>query len=254
MPFDKRTQGKPGEHLKQLTQMLSGHPLALWTTDRQMVVQSAFWSPVATNEIRVYSSFIGKHIRDVLASDAVEGDLAILEAAHERGVAGGHDFYTMKIQNREAQCFVSPLHDEAGGIGGAVGLAIDVTDFMSRYEGHLGWLKGADRTHDQMEIVCYMAVSLPDTTYIWLNDYCAQQFGHEPSFFVGKRWIEHLPPKEQKYMRRKIAELTPDKPVMYVENSVTRAEGKAWVHWINRGIFEGDKLVRIEAIGVEVPE
>ena len=69
---------------------------------------------------------------------------------------------------------------------------------------------------------------------------------------TGKRWIEFLSSKERRYAEDQIAQLTPGRPIIHLENAVHTPGGMTiWTHWINRGIWQDGELVRIEGVGVE---
>ncbi len=68
---------------------------------------------------------------------------------------------------------------------------------------------------------------------------------------LGTRWVDKVPQKEQSYIRKKIANLTPESPIMTLENPVNLPGGTTvWHVWENCGVFNEDgRLIGLEARG-----
>jgi signal transduction histidine kinase/CheY-like chemotaxis protein len=99
-------------------------PSIVWTTDRDLRLTSAIGAglvPLNINPERV----VGLRLQKVLGARA--SDDALL-AAHGQAIAGEGVMLDWSSRNMVWQCWVEPLRDPGGGIVGAIGIALDISE------------------------------------------------------------------------------------------------------------------------------
>jgi signal transduction histidine kinase/CheY-like chemotaxis protein len=99
-------------------------PSIVWTTDRDLRLTSAIGAglvPLNINPERV----VGLRLQKVLGGRA--SDDALL-AAHIQALAGEGVMLDWSSRNMVWQCWVEPLRDPGGGIVGAIGIALDISE------------------------------------------------------------------------------------------------------------------------------
>lgn len=104
---------------------------------------------------------------------------------------------------------------------------------------------------DQTEVISRL---LPDGTFVFVNEVYCRFFGRTVDELVGKRWhplahIDDLP-----MIERKLRAMTPDNPVITIENRVYRADGELrWMQFVNRGFFDAEgHLEEIQCVGRDI--
>jgi PAS domain S-box-containing protein len=106
---------------------------------------------------------------------------------------------------------------------------------------------------DQTELICRF---LPDGTLTFVNGAYCRFFGRQAAEVVGRSLFEVVPQEECAPLRRRLAEVSPERPVVTVEHPVQAASGETrWVRWTDRGIFDAEnRLVKYQSVGVDVTE
>ncbi len=95
----------------------------------------------------------------------------------------------------------------------------------------------------------------PDGRITFVNEAVCRDFGVRPEAFQGTSFLDHVHPDDVAPIRKAIASLTPDHPVVELENRARTPDGDGyrWVRWINRGIFgEAGRLVEVQAVGRDI--
>lgn len=89
-----------------------------------------------------------------------------------------------------------------------------------------------------------------------VNEALCELFESTPQELIGLNAMELLPPAEAAALRRKIAPLSPDKPIFILENRLPLPNGShRHFRWTNRGFFDAnDKLIDCQAIGSDITE
>ncbi len=106
---------------------------------------------------------------------------------------------------------------------------------------------------DHAETVCSY---LPDGTFTHVNEVFCRLFGFKPEDIVGKQWRELAAPEDVELIERKLRELSPQNPVVVVENRVRLPNGdQRWMQFTNRGTFDKlGHLTEIRAVGRDITE
>lgn len=107
---------------------------------------------------------------------------------------------------------------------------------------------------DQTEVI---ARFLPDGTFTFVNMVYCQVFGKTPQQVIGQRWQPVLPhPDDVAMIEAKLREMTPDKPVVTIENRVFVANGEIrWMQFVNRGFFDvTGVLMETQSVGRDITQ
>jgi signal transduction histidine kinase len=99
-------------------------PSILWTTDRDLRVTSAIGGALEPLGL-VPERVVGQRLQKVLALG--QDDDALL-VAHRQAVSGTGAMLDWPAADKVWQCWVEPLLDPGGGIVGAIGIALDITE------------------------------------------------------------------------------------------------------------------------------
>ncbi len=101
---------------------LEAAPVAVWTVDADLVVQSCSGKLYGSGGVRPDDAYVGRPIEELLGPGhpAVE--------AHRRALRGDSAAYDLERDGRVYQSRVDPLRDASGRISGVVGGSIDVTE------------------------------------------------------------------------------------------------------------------------------
>ncbi|HEY5093866.1 MAG TPA: EAL domain-containing protein [Candidatus Eremiobacteraceae bacterium] len=108
----------------RLALLMSQLPVAVLTYDREMRVTSASGAqlPVFRGPV---TSFVGRNIRDLLASDNIY--TAAIVQMHERAFGGESSTLVEDEPGGSVESFVEPFRDAGGDIIGSVSVLVDVT-------------------------------------------------------------------------------------------------------------------------------
>ena len=103
----------------------------------------------------------------------------------------------------------------------------------------------------QTEVISRVAA---DGTVRFVNDAYCRLFGRSRDALVGRRWHSVAHPEDLPRIERAIDQLTPEEPVVVIENRVIDADGRVrWLEFVNRGFFDADhRLAEIQSIGRDV--
>lgn len=149
-------------------------------------------------------------------------------------------------------------------------LALNVTPLAARGEGKL-LVEGHDlsaRVLRERQARCaddlYRAVLdtqteivsrfRPDGTLLFANDaYCAF-VGRAREALVGQPWQMVAHPDDVAHVERELLRMTPETPIVVIENRVFDAAGRLrWMEFVNRGFHDPDgALVELQSIGRDI--
>ena len=106
---------------------------------------------------------------------------------------------------------------------------------------------------DQTEVVSRFRA---DGTFVFVNDVYCRTFGKSSAELLGQRWVPVAHPDDLPLVTAKLATLSPDCPVVRIENRVFDADGRVrWMEFVNRGFFNpGGKLLEIQSVGRDVTD
>lgn len=106
---------------------------------------------------------------------------------------------------------------------------------------------------DQTEVICRVK---PDGTYIFANEVFYRLFGLTPAQVIGQRWQPTAHADDVPLIEARLAEMTPQPPVVVIENRVWAAGGELrWMQFVNRGFFDGQGHIReFQSVGRDITE
>ncbi|MCW5876792.1 MAG: sensor domain-containing diguanylate cyclase [Anaerolineales bacterium] len=146
----------------------------------------------------------------------------------------------------------SPAEEDAlRGAGGILGGAIErlrVEAALNRSEmRYLGILQ------DQFDLICRFK---PDGKLIFANDSYLRFFGLQRKDFEHLSVWDYLQPEHHELLRKRMASLTPERPVITTHILTRRMDGaRVWVDWTERAFFnEAGELQEIQTVGRDVNE
>ncbi len=104
---------------------------------------------------------------------------------------------------------------------------------------------------DLSESVCRF---LPDGTFTFVNEVYCRTFGKERRELIGQRWQPVVVEEDLPLVQARLRELSPEQPVVVIENRVIDGAGKTrWMQFTNRGFFdEQGKLKEVQAVGRDI--
>lgn len=106
---------------------------------------------------------------------------------------------------------------------------------------------------DQTEVISRF---LPDGTFIFVNETFCRKFGKRADELIGKRWHPVAHPDDLPIIEAKLREMSPEDPVVLIENRVFMASGVLrWMQFVNRGFFDEDGCLKeIQAVGRDITD
>jgi PAS domain S-box-containing protein len=106
---------------------------------------------------------------------------------------------------------------------------------------------------DQTEFISRF---LPDGTHIFVNDAYCRYFGISRENLIGSRFRPSLPQKDQENLARLMASLTPDSPIMTIDQHIIMPDGSIrWQRWVDRAIFRKDgSLKEYQSVGRDITD
>ncbi|MCQ8116792.1 helix-turn-helix transcriptional regulator [Methylomonas rosea] len=104
---------------------------------------------------------------------------------------------------------------------------------------------------DQTEVISRI---LPDGTFLFVNDVFCRVFGKIADELIGHRWHPAAHPDDIPMIEARLSEMSPDHPVVSIENRVYVAGGELrWMQFINRGFYDiGGALREIQSVGRDI--
>jgi len=105
---------------------------------------------------------------------------------------------------------------------------------------------------DQTETI---ARFLPDGTLTFVNPVFCQVFGRTPQQLIGQRWQPNIPyPDDVAMIETKLSEMSPENPVVTIENRVFVGNGELrWMQFVNRGFFNAAGiLIETQSVGRDI--
>ena len=95
----------------------------------------------------------------------------------------------------------------------------------------------------------------PDGTRTFVNEAYVRYFGQSREELVGSSFMPLIKSEaEREAVRRRLATLTPESPIMTNAHRATRVDGQLrWQEWIDRGFFDANgTLVELQSVGRDV--
>lgn len=148
----------------------------------------------------------------------------------------------------------APLRTSNGDIVGTIGIARDITARRIMEE----TLRESEERYrtvveDQTEVIARLG---PDGSYKFANDVFCRVFGKSRKELYGRTWKPDAVAEDLPEIERKLALLSPENPVVVIENRVRIADGQVrWMQFVNRGFYdEAGALKEIQAVARDVTE
>lgn len=106
---------------------------------------------------------------------------------------------------------------------------------------------------DQTEVICRFRA---DGTFTFVNDVYCCFFGKTRQELLGRQWQPRAVADDLPMIEAKLATLSPDNPVILVENRVYSQTGEVrWMQFINRAFFGRDGQLReIQSVGRDITD
>lgn len=104
---------------------------------------------------------------------------------------------------------------------------------------------------DQTEIISRF---LPNGTLVFVNDVYCRLFGKTRDEILGQRWHPVVHPDDLDYIEARLQDMSPDHPVVTIENRVFAADGtQRWMQFVNRGFYDSNgTLKEIQSVGRDI--
>lgn len=144
------------------------------------------------------------------------------------------------------------FYDAAGNVERILGTNQDITERETLERS----LKASEERYrsvveDQTEAICRFR---PDGTFTFVNEVYCRTFGKPADELVGKVWQPTAHADDLPMIEARLAEMSPDNPVVIIENRVHVAGGEVrWMQFVNRGFYDADgRLGEIQAVGRDI--
>ncbi|GFO55280.1 PAS domain-containing sensor histidine kinase [Geomonas sp. Red276] len=90
----------------------------------------------------------------------------------------------------------------------------------------------------------------------FVNEVYCRIFGQTRQEVLGRSWHPAAYPADVASIEEKLSTMTPDNPVVVIENRITNGAGEIrWMQFVNRGFFDTDgRLVETQSVGRDITE
>lgn len=106
---------------------------------------------------------------------------------------------------------------------------------------------------DQTEFISRLKA---DGTFLYVNEIYCRYFGRKLEELIGHSWQPCVHPDDVARIQQELKALTPENPVVVIENRVVNGDGRVrWAQFSNRGFFDPKgTLVEIQSVGRDITE
>lgn len=199
------------------------------------------------------ASIPGRHIRDVIGEERYRLNRPYIEAA----LRGERQRFERAIPSPDGAMVRYALADYIPNVvdGQVLGFYVLVTDITSIKQAEAVLRESEARyravVSDQTEVISRI---LPDGTFIFANDVFCRIFGKTAEELMGQRWHPVAHPDDLSLIEARLQEMSPENPVVIIENRVFVADGSLrWMQFVNRGFFdEQGGLNEIQSVGRDI--
>jgi PAS domain S-box-containing protein len=171
------------------------------------------------------------------------------EARSEEVVIGRPDLVRMPVRVE-----AGPIRDTAGRVTGVVVVLREITE-QERAREALWQSEARYRAivEDQPDLVCRF---LANGTLTFANEAYCRFFGFDRERVLGTNYVPIVHPDDLEAVNARVAELSPARPVVFIENRVFRADGAVrWTEWTNRALFDSaGRIAEFQSAGRDVTE
>ena len=144
--------------------------------------------------------------------------------------------------------------DPEGRIVATIAQGVDITERKQAEDAHRE-SEGRYRNvvEDQTEFICRF---LPDGTYVFVNEAYCRYFNKEREEIIGHRFRPVIHPEDRKIVAQHIASLTPQDPVMNIDQRIIMPDGSIrWQRWSDRAIFDAyGNLKEYQSVGRDITD
>ncbi len=104
---------------------------------------------------------------------------------------------------------------------------------------------------DQTDLICRF---LSDNTMLYVNDAYCRFFGKTRNELVGHKWHPLVAPGFASYVDQQLRLLSPDNPVVNIENPVIVGNDTfRWCHFVNRAFYDASgTLTEVQSVGRDI--
>lgn len=107
--------------------------------------------------------------------------------------------------------------------------------------------------NDQTEVICRFKA---DGTILYVNDAFCRMFEKQREYLVGQKWHPVVVSEDIALINEKLNTLSPDNPVVTIENRVITADGIVrWGQFVNRAFFDEEgRLIEMQGVGRDITD
>jgi PAS domain S-box-containing protein len=129
-------------------------------------------------------------------------------------------------------------------------------DFIERWRAEDALRASEERyravVENQSEMVCRFR---RDGTVVFANNAYASALGTTPEALSDGNFWHHIPGTDHAYVKQILDRLTPDCPVVHIENRFTSRQGERWTLWTNRALgFDYQGWLEAQSTGIDITE
>ena len=197
----------------------------------------------------------GRHLREVIGEDLYRLNRPFLEAA----LAGQLQTFERSIPRPDGSGVRHSLTNyipdfQNGKVQGIFVLVADIS-LVKEAGLHLQASEERYRTvvQDQGELISRLRT---DGSYLFANEVYCRFFGKSLQEVLDGRWQPLVHADDLDRVNSELAALSPDNPLVMIENRVIAADGKVhWMQFSNRGTFAADRrLLEIQSVGRDISD
>ncbi|MCB4359042.1 PAS domain-containing sensor histidine kinase [Quatrionicoccus australiensis] len=198
----------------------------------------------------------GMHIREVIGEERYRLNLPFIEAA----LRGEEQVFERVIPDpddasRLRHSFAHYIPDIVDGV--VQGFYVLVSDITPIKEIEAAYQASEARYRavlmDQTELISRIS---RDGRFVFVNEVYCRFFGKVESELLGKSWQPVVLAEDLPLIEEKLRQMTPDQPVVSIENRVYSGAGELrWMQFVNRGFYAPDgQLLEVQSIGRDITD
>lgn len=214
------------------------------------------WFGIAPEDMK------GKHLREIIGEERYRLNLPYIEAA----LRGEPQTFERAIPTPDGRQirhslahYIPDIHD--GEVAGFFVLVSDITavkQAAALAQQNQELLQKNEELYravvqDQTEVISRLRA---DGTYTFANEVFYRFFGKTPDELLDANWHPMVYPEDIERVAHELSALSPDNPVVMIENRVYSATGQLhWMQFSNRGSFDANgNLVEIQSVGRDITD
>lgn len=249
--FSSRLEQALDQRTRDLQSILDNMPAMIAYWDRNLINRFGnhayrFWFDVDP------ATLPGRHIREVIGEERYRLNLPYIEGA----LAGQPQTFERTIPVPDGTVRYSLANYVPDIVDGVVqGFYVLVSDITPLKITEAALRASEERyravVEDQTEVIARIH---PDGRLIFVNDVFCRFFGRSEPQLLEESWQPVAHPDDLSLIEAKLATLSPDNPVVNVENRVYSGSGTlVWMQFVNRGYFDAaGQLVEIQSVGRDI--